>query len=73
MLFSTIQLFPGQNVLPYPTEKKNFDDFLRSVVIQYILLCSVPYILRVRLFIKNYSARKKLSIDIYYEFLRKKN
>ena len=46
------------------SEKKNFD-FLQSIVIPSV--ASVPYTLRIRLFIKNHSARKMLSIDIYYD------
>ena len=52
------------------SEKKNFD-FLQSIVIPSV--ASVPYTLRIRLFIKNHSARKMLSIDIYYDEFWRKN
>ena len=34
-------IFPWPKYMPWPTEKKNFNDFLQSIVISYILLCSV--------------------------------
>ena len=62
--FFTIQVLPYQNICHIPP-KKIFDGFLQSIVIPYILLCCFGTVhFEDKVVIKNYSARKKLSIDI---------